>query len=343
MIRKIKKYFLIICLCFFCGEMVFSQDIHFSQFSASPLNLNPAQTGFFQATQRFTLNNKSQWRSVTVPYSTISASFDMPFLKRKFRGDMFGLGLVFNSDKAGDSEFGTTQANLSFSYIKSLNDRNNHFISFGLQAGIGQRTINYDDLFFDFQYNGNNYDPNLYSGQSFTVQDFIFNDLSSGVHWFYQKSRDLNFSAGIAVFHINRPKISLLNDGKIRLNEKYMFYGNSQFEISQKVDLKPEFLFALQGNYRELIVGSTIKFERNSNPKKYTAMNFGIYSRMKDAVILIIGMEYKKISYNLSYDINYSKLKSASNSMGGLEISINYIINASKKNIIKAVPCPIFF
>ncbi|MCF8298971.1 MAG: PorP/SprF family type IX secretion system membrane protein [Saprospiraceae bacterium] len=342
MMEKIKRYFFIICLCFFCVGFTFAQDIHFSQFSTSPLNLNPAQTGFFQATHRFILNNKSQWRSVTVPYSTISASFDMPLLKRKFKGDMFGIGVVFNSDKAGDSEFGTTQANLSFSYLKSLNQRNNHFISFGLQGGIGQRTINYDDLFFDSQYNGNNYDPNLFNGENFTVQDFIFNDIGSGVHWFYQKNRNLNFSAGLAVFHINRPKISLLNDGKIRLNEKYMFYGNSQFEVSDKVDLMPGFLFASQGKYKELIIGSNIKFERNSNPKKYTAMNFGVYTRTKDAVILIIGMEYKRISYNLSYDINYSKLKTSSNSMGGLEISINYLINKSKTAKIKAVPCPIF-
>ena len=54
----------------------FAQDIHFSQFNNSPLNLNPAQTGLFNGDWRFVGNLRNQWSSVPVPYRTFSLSTD---------------------------------------------------------------------------------------------------------------------------------------------------------------------------------------------------------------------------------------------------------------------------
>ena len=49
------------------GLVVFnlnSQDIHFSQFYMSPLNLNPAMTGVMNGNIRLTGNYWNQWASV---------------------------------------------------------------------------------------------------------------------------------------------------------------------------------------------------------------------------------------------------------------------------------------
>jgi hypothetical protein len=54
-----------------------AQDIHWSQFQSSPLNLNPALSGFFDGDYRFVLNHRNQWKSVTTPYNTFSGSIDM--------------------------------------------------------------------------------------------------------------------------------------------------------------------------------------------------------------------------------------------------------------------------
>ena len=77
------KLFLLLFFVFYFPLLIIGQDLHFSQFLNSPLNLNPAQTGFFHGSQRFILNHRNQWASVTKPYSTISGSFDMQLLKRK--------------------------------------------------------------------------------------------------------------------------------------------------------------------------------------------------------------------------------------------------------------------
>ncbi|HNM24595.1 MAG TPA: type IX secretion system membrane protein PorP/SprF, partial [Saprospiraceae bacterium] len=41
-----------------------AQDIHFSQFYMSPLNLNPAMTGVMNCNHRIVANYRNQWSSI---------------------------------------------------------------------------------------------------------------------------------------------------------------------------------------------------------------------------------------------------------------------------------------
>ncbi len=55
----------------------FAQDIHYSQFYASPLTLNPALTGVNECNYRIGAMYRNQWKSVTTPYQTPSISFEI--------------------------------------------------------------------------------------------------------------------------------------------------------------------------------------------------------------------------------------------------------------------------
>ena len=52
------------------------QDLHYSMFDLSPMNLNPGTTGKFDGDYRFSANHRHQWRAVTIPYSTFSFGLD---------------------------------------------------------------------------------------------------------------------------------------------------------------------------------------------------------------------------------------------------------------------------
>lgn len=320
----------------------FNQDLHYSQYFSSPLNLNPAQAGFFDKNYRMTAIHKNQWSSVTVPFLQISASIDLQMVKRKFHRDMFGVGVMFNSDKAGDSDFGTTQGVLALSYIKAINKRNNHFLSFAVSGAFAQRSINYANLVFDNQFNGEIFDPNLMTGEYFSSDMYTFYDINAGVHWLYKPQHDLSFQGGIAVFHINQPGQSLIEDEQLKLPVKFHVYGSSQFKINSKAELLPGFLWANQGPHNELLFGSRVKFTRSFNPDNYSAIYFGAFSRLVDAVSIMANFENKNMIYGLSYDINYSKLVPASHMRGGFELSIIYSFQNRESNKLKAVPCPIF-
>ncbi|MEO6037125.1 MAG: hypothetical protein ABIQ93_01850, partial [Saprospiraceae bacterium] len=44
-----------------------AQDIHFSQFANSPINLSPGLIGAFGGDVRFVANYRNQWRSGPIP------------------------------------------------------------------------------------------------------------------------------------------------------------------------------------------------------------------------------------------------------------------------------------
>ena len=325
------------------GDLLFAQDIHYSQYMASPMNLNPATTGFFNGTYRLALNGKSQWQSVTKPYQTISLGFDMSPIQRRYHRDAFGIGILLNADVAGDSKFSTTTPALSVSYIRSLNRRGTQMLGVGIQAGWTFRSINYSALTFDNQYNGSYYDPNLGNNEDFRLANYNYFDLGLGAHWHYQMTRERSIYAGLGAFHLLMPKQSFMGDNAIKLDMKWNAYLGGQFDVHQDFDVLPQLLVMKQGPYTEVLPGVILKYIRNRySPVEYTAVNVGIYYRSKDALAWLAGFDYKGFTFGLSYDMNVSTLKPASYYKGGLEFSLIYTYSKYKHKRRKEIPCPIF-
>lgn len=340
--RKKVLTILILSFVFINNVLIKAQDIHFSQFLNSPLNLNPAQTGFFQGSHRFIVNHRNQWASVTVPYSTFSGSIDMQALKRKYKQDIIGLGIIFNNDIAGDGNLGTTQGNISIAYIKALNKKNNHFISLGLQFGAAQKKIDFSKLYFNNQYDGDVFDPSLYNGENFVKNSLFYPDFSLGFHWFYQKDDQLFFNSGISIYHINKPLVSFFDDKEVKLNRRIAAYSGFLIGLDKNIELNPLLLYMNQGKYRELIFGADLNFILNNSPYFYSTFSIGTFIRNNDAVIAKASLSQRKWVFGISYDFNISELNPASRYFGGYEFSIIYTLNRSYQKKAKEIPCPIF-
>jgi hypothetical protein len=72
---------------------------------------------------------------------------------------------------------------------------------------------------------------------------------------------------------------------------------------------------------------------------KPTSFYGGAWVRLGDALIPYIGLEYNSLRVGVSYDINISDLKTASESRGGVEISLIYVMPHPEG---KGLPCPKF-
>jgi type IX secretion system PorP/SprF family membrane protein len=120
----------------FCTNAMESQDMHFSQYEEAPMMLNPALTSAFHSF-RGSVNYKTQWKSVSVPYQTVGASFEMKLnssaWKKENSGkvnvyhrsmDRMGAGLSFFSDRAGDGNLQLFQVHLSLASTIPLNAMN---------------------------------------------------------------------------------------------------------------------------------------------------------------------------------------------------------------------------
>lgn len=314
-----------------------SQDIHFSQFDLSPLNLNPANTGLFDGTYRFAGNYRNQWRSVTVPYSTFSLSADAlePFNKKNI-----GMGMRINHDIAGDSRFRTFQFDLSGSYLFSPGGDTTSKISIGVTTGITNRNLSYDALRFDNQYNGYAYDASLSNGENFQRESRTYLNLQFGLAYFKQLSKRNFIQGGIALANLTKPKQSYFDVTSIKLDRRFNVHATMNYALNETLELIPSMYLQFQGTYKEIIAGSQVRYILVNEKGVYRAVRAGLFYRTKDAGYISVGLDYDQWVAGVSYDINISDLNPASNYRGAIEFAVIRILNVYKPKMIQRRICP---
>lgn len=327
----------------------FSQDIHFSQFDETPLQINPSNAGLQFAT-RVNVNYKTQWQSVNAPFKTMAASADVRFFKTKKHH--IAAGIDFFSDNAANSTIKSTQANLSVSGIINMNKMNK--LSAGLMAGYGIRRLDVGSSTWGNQYNGLAYDGSRLSGEPQVTNAFGFVDLGAGIQYSHSEkemyvsaNNAKNVNIGFAVFHPHKPNYSFYENTE-RLYAKFVFHGDAAIGIpNSNVVLKPSYIVFLQGPSKEITPGMTVQYvlgERSkyTRIKKFTAFSIGGYYRLKDAAIAVAKLEWAGYSIGFSYDINLSKLRTVSSTRGGFEISLHMGIPRQPKGTAGASRLGIF-
>src|ERR1051325_1407398 len=140
----------IVVVVFFVLSMQYfdakTQDIHFSQFYATPLTLNPAYTGNFTGDWRLAGIYRDQWRAISPAMMTAAASFDKIFTV--FNHDI-SAGAVLVHDRSGDAKLNVTKIFLSGAYHLKISK---HTLSGGLQLGFVDKRIDNSALTFPEQF-----------------------------------------------------------------------------------------------------------------------------------------------------------------------------------------------
>lgn len=315
---------------------LFGQDIHFSQFYMTPLAVNPSFTASFNGDQRVIINHKDQWRAVGSPYQTSMLSFDMGLFKKKWKNSYLGTGMMVFRDKAGDTQLGTTQVNFSLSSNIAIGSSQR--IAAGIQGGFAQRSINTSKMQWESQFDGKTF-TGASSGETNTFEPYAFGDFSAGLSWNYgteasslSSNNEFKANAGVAVFHLNRPQQKFNAFEEVdRLHTKIISNFGLHIGIGNtNIAVQPSAFYAMQGPSREITFGSFVRYQvreasKYTNMMKETAISLGGYMRAKDAFIPSVLVEYASFAMGITYDVNISNLKNASNGRGGVEVSLRYI------------------
>ena len=346
------KRLLFICFAVLGSLAVQAQDIHFSQFYMSPLNLNPALTGVMNCNTRLVANYRNQWASIlkSNAFSTYSASYDQRIPVGRY--DYFGLGGTFWGDKAGESEFATIQGRISASYSKRMGGdrRSAHYLVLGVDGAATQRSINFQKLRWPNQQRNGTYQPDIDSEESliFDQPNFLFADLSAGLLWFSVLNEDNNFYFGAAYSHLNQANQSFSSSENIPLYSKFTFHAGGEFKISNKIGLVPGAVSFLQGPSFQVNAGTSLRFLLGKSRDGYQAFQFGVWTRITnrlddslwaDAIIISTRFDFDNFGIGFSYDLNVSELTPASQGNGAFEFSMIYeICNQERRNVY----CPNF-
>ncbi len=318
-----------------------AQDLHFSQFQYSPLNLGPSEVGNMDADIRITALHRRQWASVTVPYQTFSLSVDgkLNAWKDYFKG--LGAGLLINQDKAGDGALQTLQLTLALSYSLALTKDSIHFLHLGVNGGFVQKNLDINKLNFDNQFDGDNFIPQSPTGESFDRTNYTYADIGIAAGWSAHFTKTI-WNAGIQFQHLNRADLSYYNSGKVRLPILTQMHIGSNFTFSENISFLPAVNFMMQDNFREVNVGMEAKLTMHNEAAKRYAVGLGLFYRTSDALIPMISLYYNKFRLGFSYDINISSLKKASNYKGGPEITLIYMAKKIKSNSQRRIICPLY-
>ncbi len=349
--KSIKSFF-VACLVMCFTLSLSAQDIHFSQFYLSPLNLNPAMTGVMNCNVRLTANYRNQWASVlkSNAYSTYSVSYDQRIPVGRY--DYFGIGGTFWGDRAGEANFSTLTGKLSLAYSKKMGGGRNdgHYLVVGAEGGVAQRSIDFLKLRWGTQHDGlggfdETADP---MEDGFDRDNFIFADMAAGLLWFMVFDKNNNLYLGGSFHHLNRSNQSFSSAEEDLLYNRFTFHGGGEFLVSDRFGLLPGVIVMSQGPSFQVNAGTSFRFLLSRGRNAYQAFQFGLWTRisnkietgvLNDAAILSTRFDYDSFSLGFSYDINVSPLRPASNANGGFEFALVYKICGPVR---RGVYCPNF-
>ncbi len=344
LVSKIGVVLFVLSTCF-----ASAQDIHFTQFYMSPLNLNPAMTGVMNCKTRMVANYRNQWAAVLASnaYNTYSVSYDQKVPVG--REDYFGIGGSLWGDVAGESRFGTTQGRVSLSYSKKMAGyrKKASYLVIGADAALSQRSISNADLRWPSQISSSGFTPGPNNEPNFTDYQFLYPDIAAGLLWFSVIDDKTNWYFGAAMHHLNRPNVSFLGQ-TVNLYSRYTLHAGLQFELQRKISLLPFAVYMAQGPHRSLNAGTNFRFALGPSRTTNQSWEVGAWYRVgnkvegglhSDAVILSSRFNYENFGIGFSYDINVSGLRQASPANGAFEFSLVYNICGPES---RGVYCPRF-
>ncbi|MBX2902358.1 MAG: PorP/SprF family type IX secretion system membrane protein [Chitinophagales bacterium] len=328
----------------------FSQDIHFSQFYAAPLTLNPASTGDFDGLFRITGIYRNQWLGVANVrpfFSTPSVGVDFALLDDKFEGtkiegSKLGVGLHFTNDQQNEKTFSTNQIMASIAWQQAL-AKNRVTIGIGLQGGVYLKNLNSGNFQFGSGFLPDlSYDKSL-EGEGISSTNLTKFNLNAGLNISLRLIKNMSYSMGFSAMNLTRPSEQYLNSSKnAKLPMRFQVHGGFQFDI-KRVVLLPGYLFQTQAKAHEGTFGLTAGIHFINKPEDkatlflglWSRLNTGVSSTLTSAIIPKAGIEFKRVRLGFAYDIGLGPLKkdvaaaTSGRAPNAFELSLSYIFKQS--------------
>jgi type IX secretion system PorP/SprF family membrane protein len=304
-------------------SVCYAQSYHFSQFYSTPLLNNPAFTGFTDGAFRVSSNFRSQWSQGSTPYLTTALSFDARLFRNVIpENNKAGAGIYFMNDQSSGGALQTNSLGFSMAYNLSLDQFQEHSIGVGLQGVFNQQRIDYSKLSFETQYGSNGYDPSLPVGEPLNLGSGIHFNANAGIQYHYKHDYN-SFFGGVAVYNTFKPDKNLI-DKEFQPPMRLSFLTGGQIAIGYDRTVYTSLSYMNQAKANEFTVGGAYGIQIGEDRRQ--EIDFGIWYRVKDALIPYIGYQLNRFQFGLSYDYTVSGIKSAGQVRNGYELSLIYTV-----------------
>jgi type IX secretion system PorP/SprF family membrane protein len=327
MIKKL-RFILLFGFLILRGITLFGQDPVFSQFFASPLQLNPAFAGNAYA-PFIALNYRMQYPAFNgsgAAYSTFAASYD-----QHLEGLNSGIGFSLMADDAGQGIYKKTYTSVHYSYKVSINK--NLTTRIGVEAGFIQANLDWNKLIFLDQIGDlSNPDAPLRPTNEVPLASNSRNifDMSTGFLIYGS-----GFHAGISAKHLATPNEGFINANqnlRIGLPTRWTIHGGYEIVLKRATRyapanyITPLLMHVRQGDFSQTILGASGGFGYITGGLMYRHSG-----SQAESIISMIGFkqDYFKIGY--SYDYSVGGLFGQTGGSHEISVTINLDPYAGKK------------
>lgn len=311
-----------------------AQDMHFSQATNFPLLLNPGFAGLYNAKSRALVSIRNQ--NIAIPntafagvYNTIGASFETKIFEELTDQNTWTIGAMALSDYAGSGTLATNQFMLSSAYNLSLDRYGRSFLSLGGQIGLISRRIFQDDLYFETQVNGYEFDPKLPNLEPFLDGSTkIVPSMNLGVVYQQHLSDDAIAQFGFSMYNVNKPNEFFLSNSKENVYSRVNLSGGVLIKLDEVSRIYPSFVHMRQGAFSQSNIGMSYSNDLTDDVSILGALR----TRVGDAYILAAGVRYRKMNAIFSYDMTTSSLNKANQSLGAFELNLSFLLGEGKES-----------
>jgi type IX secretion system PorP/SprF family membrane protein len=324
MIKKLR--FILLFGCLILRGPLFAQDPVFSQFFASPLQLNPAFAGNAYA-PFIALNYRMQFPAFNgsgAAYSTFAASYD-----QHLAGLNSGFGFSLMADDAGQGIYKKIYTNVDYSYKVTINK--NLTTRLGVEVGFIQSNLDWSKLVFPDQIPpGPNGQPTATGEVPLSENSRTIFDMSMGAVVYGS-----GFHAGFTAKHLATPNEGFINANqnlRIGLPTRWTIHGGYEIVLKKATRYAPSnyitplLMHVRQGDFNQTVIGASGGFGyitagllyRHSGPSP-------------ESLITMIGFkqDYFKIGY--SYDYSVGSLFGRTSGSHEISLTINLDPKANKR------------
>lgn len=304
-----------------------AQDIHYVQIDATPLAVNPAFTGTCNGAIRASGLYRNEWASVTVPYITLGVSVDAPVYS--MHGSYFAAGISLLKDEAGDGNLTNFSGEVSVAYHKlfrlfTKQKNYNSDLSFGIQAGYDQYSIDLYQLYF-----GNTVYPVGVSPYHLGLGNEVnYYPVNAGITLAQSLTARFNYIIGVSANNINQPSDmnELQQNDRLGLGPRYNITLGANWQVSDKLTLRPLVFYQVIQDGNILIAGNEFHYNLVKKHTANASVFLGAFYRTGDVITVTAGVEFKAFRIGLGYDYDVTVLNtSGNNGNGGFEAAIKYI------------------
>lgn len=346
-----RSIYIIFFLLFFTA-IINGQSLHFSQFNSAPLLTNSANTGFIpDADYRVSAIYRNQYSAVmNVPYQTFAIFGDVQAFRNQAENGWLGLGASLLRDQAGTGTLTSTKAYGSVAYHQMLGEAS--LLSGGVSVGWTNKRLDISKLTFPDQFDGRVFDTKQPTGVALDNTQINYLDVQLGINYAYFPNDKTYINGGISVMHINRPKETFFNSTPIdaatgepfdqRIPIQYNAFLNASFKTNEVWILNPSIHYSNIAGTQALDLGFMAQYNLSGDGSKQ--IMGGVYYRLNDAIIPMIGLSIQDFAFTFSYDATVSTLTKFNKTVGAFELSLvkQGLFNSYGGTTRKKVICPKF-